>query len=109
MTDSEWWSYIDNCLSKSITNYGAIREPIDGHKQPVFIDLIIKLTIARAYCNSRTSRIVTALKILSVAEDLINKVKNPTYPLQIVGDKEEIRERSACIPVEILEQKLYLH
>ena len=109
MTDSEWWTYIDNCLAKSITNYGAITDIINGHKQPVFIDLIIKLTIARAYCNSRTSRIVTAQKILSVAEDLISKVKNWAYPLQIVGDKAEIRESSVSIPVEILEQKLLLH
>ena len=60
MTDVEWWSYVDSCFTKAIQNYKEIQTRVDGHKQPVFIDIIIKLTIARAYANKQTNRIITA-------------------------------------------------
>ena len=50
-SDVEWWAFVDNCLIKAIQNYKEITMEINGHKQPVFIDLIIKLTIARSYAN----------------------------------------------------------
>ena len=50
-SDVEWWAFVDNCLIKAIQNYKEITMEINGHRQPVFIDLIIKLTIARSYAN----------------------------------------------------------
>ena len=109
MTDVEWWSYVDSCFSRAIHNYQQITEEVAGYKQPVFIDLIIKLTIARAYANKQTNRILTAAKILAVAEGLINKVKDEDCPLSIVSDALAIRESAFEVPIEILEQKLLLH
>ena len=53
------------------------------------MDLIIKLTICRAYTNKAINRYVTAQKILKVAEDLVDKVKDPDHPLVIVEDDDQ--------------------
>jgi hypothetical protein len=43
-----------------------------GHpKQPIFIDLIIKIMLCRAYVNVMDRKIITSEKILSHSESLI--------------------------------------
>ena len=54
---------------------------------------------------------MTAQKILQVAEDLLDKLKDPDHPLKLIGenDSEYYRREGAFeIPIEILEQKLIL-
>lgn len=109
-TEVEWWTYVDNCLTKAIQNYNQIPlDPDVPKSQPLFIDLIIKLTICRAYANKQTNRFVTAQKILVVAAELIEKIKDPRHPLTIVPDSEARREGAYQIPLDVLEQKLMLH
>ena len=59
-TEIDWWVYVDNCLTKAIQNYNSITTKRNGHNQPIFIDLIIKLTICRAFANAKTMRFMTA-------------------------------------------------
>ena len=109
-TEVEWWTNVDNCLTKAIQNYKEIpKDPDDPRSQPLFIDLIIKLTICRAYANKQTNRFVTAQKILVVAAELIEKIKDPNHPLTIIADSDPGREGAYQIPLDVLEQKLMLH
>ena len=109
-SELSWWNYVDENLQQAIRNYTDIKKKSkNGKGQPVFMDLIIKLTICRAYTNKAINRYVTAQKILKVAEDLVEKVKDPDHPLVIVEDDDENQRAGAeVIPIEILEQKLIL-
>ena len=62
------WQIIDNELKEALRGYNSIRVPIDPYisnkKQPLFIDLIIKITICCAYANLNNKKILTAEKVL---------------------------------------------
>ena len=49
--ECDWWKYIDGLLSTAIQNYKDLRK-VHGDGCLVFIDLIIKLEICRAYANN---------------------------------------------------------
>lgn len=52
--DGDWWQFVDKTLMVAITNYESITKVnSNGHKQPIFIDLIIKLKICRAYALNK--------------------------------------------------------
>lgn len=59
-SDLEWWSYVDENLSQAVMNYSKIKVTKNDHEQPLFIDLIISLTICRAYANKEINRYLTA-------------------------------------------------
>ena len=103
MSDLEWWSYVDDCLQKTIKNYKDIHTIVRDHRQPIFIDLIIRLTIIRVQTNIKMNKLLTAKKILGVADMLINKIKDKDHPLSIVGDYDPAREGSFSMPVSVLE------
>ena len=44
-------------------------------KQPIFIDLIIKIILCRVYVNVRDRKLLTAEKILGNAEHLLRHVE----------------------------------
>lgn len=50
--EADWWKFIDSCMHRAIENYKQITIDIRGHTQPLFIDLIVKMQICRAYANS---------------------------------------------------------
>lgn len=71
------WHLVDQELRESIEYYNDIKcTPVTsdgkrGKKQPHFIDLIIKITICRAYANLNNKKILTAEKILESTRKLI--------------------------------------
>ena len=65
--------------------------------------------MVRVQVNVKSSKLLTAKKILGVAEVLINKLKDPKHPLSIVCDEELMREGSFSSDVDILEQRLLLN
>jgi hypothetical protein len=63
------WHKVDAWLRKSIERYNSLK--VEGLKQPIFIDYIIKLTICRGYANNKNKKLLTAEKILESAKVLI--------------------------------------
>ena len=54
------WNKVDAWLRKAIKKYSKIRK----RRQPIFIDLIIKITICRAYVNNKNKKLLTTEKVL---------------------------------------------
>jgi hypothetical protein len=75
-----------------------------GKRQPLFIDLIIKITVCRAYANLNNKKILTAEKILESTRALINFVEKGRIKIFVTG-----REEAPVTPLEILKQKYLLH
>ena len=73
-TDADWWQFVDTTLAQAIKNYEdrdlSVRND-HGVSQPIFIDLIIKLKICRAYSNNMNQKPLTAHRYLKEAADLI--------------------------------------
>ena len=88
--------------------YSEIRvvadDGISGKKQPLFIDLIIKITICRAYANLKNKKILTSEKLLESARSLINLVEKGRIKVLTDG-----REDAPIAPIEILKQKYLLN
>ncbi len=63
-------------MRDSIEDYKQLTEMINGEKVTIFLDIIIRLTICRAYANSQARRFVTAEKLLNFGEKMINMVRN---------------------------------
>ena len=91
-----------------MVNYNDIKVVADGgasgKKQPLFIDLIIKITVCRAYANLNNKKILTSEKLLESTRSLINLIDKGR--IRIVT---EDREDAPVIPLEILKQKYLLH
>ena len=52
--DGDWWQFVDKTLMVAISNYESIKKVnVHGRTQPIFIDLIIKLKICRAYALNK--------------------------------------------------------
>jgi hypothetical protein len=58
---------------------------INGLKQTIFLDHIIRLTLCRAHANSQAKRFITADKLLSLAEKMINMVKSGDPFAKLIG------------------------
>ena len=58
------WNKVDAWLRKAIERYQSIK--FEGG-QPLFIDLIIKITISRSYANIHNNKLLTAEKLLEFA------------------------------------------
>ena len=102
------WQVVDYELRQALERYSAIRVEVDsegsGKKQPLFIDLMIKITVCRAYANLNNKKILTAEKILESARTLINFIESGKIKIILQG-----REDAPVIPIEILKQKYLLH
>ena len=102
------WQIIDNELKEALKGYNSIRVPIDPYisnkKQPLFIDLIIKITICCAYANLNNKKILTAEKVLESTRQLIGFIEDGKLILTSEG-----REEAPIIPLDILKQKYLLH
>ena len=57
---SELWHETDRELRRAIELYSAITDTVNGQEQVTFIDMIIKLTICRAYANNQNVKKITA-------------------------------------------------
>ena len=68
-----------------------------GKKQPLFIDLIIKITVCRAYANLNNKKILTAEKILESTRCLINFIEKGRIQIFTEG-----REEAPVVTLEIL-------
>ena len=101
------WQLVDYELRQAMERYNEIRIESDdgsGKKQPLFIDLIIKITVCRAYANLNNKKILTAEKILESTRSLINFIEKGR--IQIMTEE---REEAPVISIEILKQKYLLH
>jgi hypothetical protein len=102
------WQIVDNELKEALKAYNNIRVPINpdipSRKQPLFIDLIIKITICCAYANLNNKKILTAEKVLESTRCLINFIEKGNILLITEG-----REEAPLIPLVILKQKYLLH
>jgi hypothetical protein len=102
------WQVVDVELKEALKQYNQIRvyinESVSPKKQPLFIDLIIKITVCCAYANLNNKKILTAEKILESTRCMINFVEKGRMRLI-----RESREEVPIIPLEILKQKYLLH
>ncbi len=101
------WQLVDYELRQALQCYNDIKVSVDydeKKKQPLFIDLIIKITICRAYANLNNKKILTAEKILESTRCLINFVERGQIKLCKDG-----REEAPLIALDILKQKYLLH
>jgi hypothetical protein len=72
----------------------------------MFIDIIIKITIIRAYANLQNKKLLTAEKMLEFASVMIDLIENGE--IEIIDDHVE-REYAPVIPLPILKQKYLLN
>jgi len=76
-------------------------------QQPLFIDLIIKITIIRAYANLQNKKLLTAEKLLEFAKLMITLL-DKSEDIEIQDDLVE-REYADIIPLDVLKQKYLLN
>jgi hypothetical protein len=72
------WQQVDFELRQALEKYNDIKVKVDAHstkKQPLFIDLIIKITVCRAFANLNNKKILTAEKILESTRWLLDYVE----------------------------------
>jgi hypothetical protein len=67
----EEWLEVDLGLRRSIEVYKSITINLEGKKVIIFLDYIIRLTIMRAYANTKQNKVLTAEKIIGFAETMI--------------------------------------
>ncbi len=94
------WQIVDNELKEALKAYNKIRVPISPevpYKQPLYIDLIIKITICCAYANLNNKKILTAEKVLESTRRLIGFIEEGKLNLTIDG-----REEAPIIPLVVL-------
>mmetsp|Transcript_42241 Transcript_42241/g.40462 ORF Transcript_42241/g.40462 Transcript_42241/m.40462 type:complete len:155 (-) Transcript_42241:261-725(-) len=96
------WQLIDAELRMALERYNEIKAP--HRDQPIFMDLIIKIYICRAYANLKSRKILTAEKILTSAKTLISFVDQAR-----VYFEQSWRPQVEIIPLDILKQKYLLN
>lgn len=96
------WNRVDAWLRQTIERYQIIK--LNGKSQPLFLDLIIKITISRSYANIHNNKLLTAEKLLECASIMIGYIERGR--LSII---EEDREEAPVIPIQILKQKYLMH
>ena len=77
-SEMDWWQFVDRTLAQAIDNYrdeGLLKENQKGVKQPIFIDLIIKLEICRAFVSNVLQKPLTAHRYLKSAENKIITIR----------------------------------
>ena len=76
MTNSQFWSDTDDELDYAMNLYNNIDH--DTREHPLFIDLIVRLLIARGYAVNKNHKFLTAGKLLKTARDILQKLfKDP--------------------------------
>ena len=75
--------------------------------QPLFIDLIFKIILHRAYVNIRERKLLTAESILQNAAQLLRHFKGKRLSYRIVTDKE-FRANARPYELMTLEKKYFL-
>lgn len=81
---------------------------IDGVQCIVFLDLIIRLTMCRAYAAQLTRKLITSERLLGLAHDMVLRIKDGSACLVGQADSDKhLRQEASVIPLDILEQKLY--
>ncbi len=75
---------------------------MNGLSVPIFLDMIIKITICRCFAMLQNRSIITAEKLLKLAEKMILILEEPNYDITL-------RNGAPIIPKDILQQKLFLH
>ena len=85
--------------------YQNIRVETFGLAQPIFIDLIIRLLLAKSHILSIQNKPIKAVNLLNKAEKKIRKIGN--NQIQIISHDmyPELRPDTFCYPLEILQQK----
>ena len=68
-SESDWWRFVDETLAQAIENYENLTTNKVGDRQPIFIDLIIKLRICRAYANNMNQKPLTAHRFINDADN----------------------------------------
>lgn len=100
--------YDQKALKYTGTSYN--REASDDQtgvrNQPIFIDLIIRVMLKRAFANIMDKKVLTAEKILGNAEALIGQLELQR-DLKIVGN-EHLRQGSKPFSIALLKSKYHL-
>ena len=94
---SDWWTYVDKNLEKARQNYLQLfeaTEGVEGTRKPIFLDIIIKLLICRAYANNVNKKPLSAHRLLERAESLINDLLGCQSDLRLGDKKMTSRDRS---------------
>ena len=77
VSEIDWLRFVDTCLRQAIDNYREIKMPNSiGETQPIFIDIIVKLLICRAFISNSLRKPLTADRFLNEAGDIIFKIEN---------------------------------
>lgn len=99
---------MDAWLRKAIECYQIILVAGSNYnpdeQQPLFIDLIIKITIIRAFANVQNKKLLTAEKLLECASIMLDYLEKGE--LELIYDE---REEAPVIPLDILKQKYLLN
>lgn len=95
------WHKVDAWLRKAIEGYNNIKKKEE--KYPLFLDLIVKITICRAHANNKNRKLLTSEKILEQAKTLISFIQKNNIQLH-----SEEREEAPVIELDILKQKYLL-
>jgi hypothetical protein len=108
MTISQFWGEVDDELSEAMNMYGQIWH--DTRDQPLFIDLIIRILIARGYAVNKNHKFLTAGKLLKSARDMLKQISSdPKSRMCIIETSIVKRYWAHPYPKEILKQKYLFH
>ncbi len=100
------WTKVDAWFRQAIDFYNEIEVPTENRHQtqPLFIDIIVKITILRSYANLQNKKLLTAEKLLECSKVMIEMLDKEK--LKIIMDE---REEAPVIPLDILKQKFLLN
>ena len=74
--EADWWKYVDSVFATAIENYEKLTiKNRQGETQSIFVDLIVKLKICRAFANSMNQKPLTAHRYLKEAENMIARLR----------------------------------
>ena len=99
------WSDVYDNIDEVIKMYRIIRVEAFGLSQPIFIDLIIRLLIAKSHIVSIQHKPIKAANCLNKAEKKIRKIGTGQHQLISNSHYPELRPDTYCFPIEILQQK----
>lgn len=98
-------------VNKSIENYTKLTTRIDSgarDKQPIFIDLLVRLSIVKGHIFCVLDKPVKAVNEFKRANEVINLIICGHFKIVTFAENPDLRLDTYHYPVEILQQKYYL-
>ena len=88
--------------------YSLLKTEWEGRELFVFLDLIIKCTICRAFACNQVRSIITAQRFIEQTEAMLD-ILVKQYSGFFCEENFYLRQEAPVIPVDILHQKMLLH